>query len=42
MEYFIILMEVDMKVNLKMVQEMDMEYIIFLMEVDMKVNGKII
>ena len=41
MEYFIIIMEKDMKVNLKMVKQKDMEFNIIMME-DMKVNLRII
>ena len=42
MEYIIIIMEIDMKEDLKMKKKKDMEYIIIIMEVDMKENGKMI
>ena len=40
MEYFIILMVLNMKVNLKIIIEKDMEYIIILMVIDIKENLK--
>ena len=38
MEYIIIMMEIDMKANIKIILEKDMEQIIIIMEVDMKEN----
>jgi len=42
MEYYIVLMVLNMKVNLKIIRGKDMEYYIFQMETNMKVNLKII
>ncbi len=42
MEQNIIIMEIDMKENGKMVIEKDMEYYIIMMGINMKENGKII
>jgi hypothetical protein len=38
MEYIIIQMEINMKVNGKIIKEMDMEYYIVQMEINMKEN----
>ena len=42
MEYYIFLIEINMKENGKIIKKMDMEYIIIQMDLNMKVNGKII
>ena len=41
-EYFIIIMEINMMVNGKMVKEKEKEYFIGMMEINMMVNGKMI
>ena len=41
-EYIIIIMEINMKVNVKMIKKMVKEYFIVMIEINIQVNGKMI